>query len=286
MTRLHRVLLCGLVLCAAVAGQQPQEPGPAFDVVSIKVDRQPGIGVFCSPPDGMKCRRTGRWTVTHWPLTFLIRDAYGPSVTGAPAWANNTYFDVVATLNPSVSDDQFREMLRGMLATRFHLVMHEETKSVDVAIMGLAGSPAGLARAGGACVKEGPVGPGDLACGAIVERSLREERHGGILTGRVELVARSVSIADLASYISHQYAGGLPILDETGLAGRFDFDIVFTVPSPPEGPMQYAENIVDVESAIDDVLHRELGLRLDLLHPAKRPQPVFVVESVSMPTPN
>ena len=115
--------LC-LILGAALASAQK----PSFDAVSIHPnDTGPGMSSIRATP--------GRVTMTNVNLRKVILNAYGIpddrvySLVG-PDWLGLDTFDIVATFPANTAGNAIRDMLKIMLAERFHLVLHTETRQV------------------------------------------------------------------------------------------------------------------------------------------------------------
>src|ERR1700733_15074365 len=136
MTR--HLMVAALAICVSGSGQEA--PRPAFEVVSVKLappeSRAMGIGLFTYPG--------GRIHATNYRLRQLIRDAYNIDtyrILGGPHWADEDRFDIEA--KPSTSSDlskwapesftsppnaEMRLMLQTLLADRFQLKVHSETR--------------------------------------------------------------------------------------------------------------------------------------------------------------
>ena len=113
-------------------GQAPPPPPPwdaphlQFDVASVKANK--------SGPMMMAMRTLpGSFNVTNLPLRMLIVQAYRVSqyqLIGGPSWIDAERFDIVAKAPEGSRPDQTPLMLRGLLAERFKLKVHAETRSM------------------------------------------------------------------------------------------------------------------------------------------------------------
>lgn len=97
-----------------------------FDVASIRLPDS------ASPAsNSLYTDRSGGLHVENYPLRGIILfacDLRDFELTGAPGWIDATCYDIVAkTESPQTGDDQFRERVRSLLASRFGLVVHHET---------------------------------------------------------------------------------------------------------------------------------------------------------------
>jgi uncharacterized protein (TIGR03435 family) len=140
-------------------------------------------------------------------LDFLIQMAFGvdsDQIAGKPSWLGSDFFDVVAKPESGVSltREELRPRLQNLLQQRFHLATHYETKMVrSYALVTAKGGPKLTAIAGnrfpGYRVHVGP--------------------------GRIEGI--NWSMANLAATL--QKPAGLPVADETGVAGSLDIKLEF-----------------------------------------------------------
>jgi bla regulator protein blaR1 len=259
-------------------------PAPlTFEVASIKPSAQ-----NCGPgpcPAMIRREPGGGLRVAGVPLKMLISFAYDVrdfQITGGPAWINTDRFDInakgeshdevdSATDPAKLTDEQrktdgerMRERLRNLLADRFQLVTRRETKEQQVYALVVA--------------KGGP--------------KLQESKEGkGMMRmGRGMLSADGVEPAFLATSLSGQL--GRPVLDKTGLTGKYDFELKWT-PDPsqgPQGPLGPPPPGVQLPPPPDPngpslftALTEQLGLRLES---EKAPAEVLVIDRVEKPSEN
>src|ERR1700722_460183 len=110
---------------------------PEFDVASIKPNGAPrgATNTFLSG---------GRYVGTTVTLRRLIGLAYQPllgqQIVGGPAWINTDLYDITAKAEGNPTADTLRLMLQGLLADRFKLRTHMETRAMPVFALGLARS--------------------------------------------------------------------------------------------------------------------------------------------------
>src|SRR5262245_52793219 len=127
------------LLCAAVVTAQspPALPRtPAFDVASVKPNRSGDLAVQIDRPTA------NRFTAVNVPLRELIRFAYdvpGMRLAGGPDWIGSERFDIAATSEeplpvwgPSGAPMPLLLRVRALLADRFGLVVHPETRELAV----------------------------------------------------------------------------------------------------------------------------------------------------------
>jgi hypothetical protein len=106
-----------------------------FEVASVKPNRSDtGLVRIAAGPGG-------RFTAVNVSLAMLIRNAYQRSdveVSGGPDWIDRDRFDVVAKAPVDVPQDQIRLMLRSLLANRFGLRVHDETRELPIYALAMA----------------------------------------------------------------------------------------------------------------------------------------------------
>ena len=126
---------------AVFVGGPAQPPAPPwdaphleFDVASVKTNK--------SGPNMMMMRTLPTsFNMTNVPLRLLITQAYrlsGYQLVGGPNWLDSERFDIVAKAPEGSRPDQTPLMLRGLLAERFKLKVHAETREVPIYALMLA----------------------------------------------------------------------------------------------------------------------------------------------------
>lgn len=118
--------------CAFPAWTQPKTASlhPAFEVASIKLNRNPPIGARALSLSASLSH--GRVTFEAVTLKDLLQQAYDlqrEQVSGCPAWCDSDRFDLIAKAeDPNITKDQVMPMLQALLADRFQITSHRETK--------------------------------------------------------------------------------------------------------------------------------------------------------------
>ncbi len=275
------------ILCASLLGLPAAPDGQpaakiAFEVASIKPAKP-------SPMGRMRIMMNADSAMLRYSNVSLkdcIRAAYRVKeyqVQG-PDWIGSTRFDIVAKLPAGSSKDKIPEMLQSMLADRFQLALHRETKehAIYALVTGKGGpklkpaeAPAGEAAAG-----NGKPSPGGMPRGAMTMMMDPAGAH---------LKAPAASLATLAELISRFTER--PVVDMTGIQGQYDFDLVFApetmrgLPAPPGGKMmapagdaerQASDPPAAPAASIYDAVQR-YGLKLE---PRKGPMEVLVVDHI------
>src|SRR5882724_5964673 len=204
---------------------------PVYQVTSLKPNNSAThmVGLLFTP-DG--------FTATGITVQTLIREAYGVEdneISGAPSWLNSRKYDIAARVDSPVADelrklseDQRRlvtqRMLQALLADRFKLTLHAETKDLPKYALVIAENGPKLQEAKpGDTYPNGLKGPNGLPVGP----------HMMLLQlGGRQLTGQGVPLALLAKHLSGQL--GHTVLDQTGLTGNYDFTLRSR---PDEGPL-------------------------------------------------
>ena len=227
-------------------------------------------------------------------LKALLMRAYGMKSyqIGGPAWMDSERFQVAAKIPAGASQGQVSLMLQSLLAERFGLVAHRETRELSIYAM-VAGkngpkfkeSPAAYERASAAAVADdgtlakgaapdvttGPDGFPGIPPGAGLPRSYEAVVGGpdGIL---YKLWARRETMQQLADRLSGQL--NCAVVDSTGLKGQYDFELAWTVDSaggivprtdPPPDRIEHGSAPVmsGPSPSIFTAVQAQLGLRLE-----------------------
>jgi uncharacterized protein (TIGR03435 family) len=251
----QRVAFAAFVLAATLAAQRPSVPAaPRFDVVSIRV-------VPLNTPPTMREQDFtpilpgGRYVDSRTGLYFLIPFAYNIEesdrrLVGLPNWAKNESYSISArpadgfpALSPNENREQVRLMVRAMLADRFHLQLHTETRQESV--MNL------VVDKGGLRIKEVPP-PVPPEKEGVVNAAV------GDRSGR--MIANKATMAGMAR--------ALPIflkqtvVDQTGLKGYYTFDVHWTEPEKPGEPPPTPGLGTEGQALLIRNLQDQFGLRL------------------------
>jgi uncharacterized protein (TIGR03435 family) len=253
--------------------QSNQTKDLLFDVASIKESDSLDLdGVFRITP--------GRFTVTNLSLRWIVRFAFrlrDYQVIGAPAWTETRYQIDARFSHSAAADDDVRAMLRRLLIDRFALRAHPERR--DMRVYALTRSR-----------PDNSLGP-KLTPSTIDCSRPEAERVA-------QLPAPAGKRPTCAAFQTHWFIRGFsrtmpflaqtldatigsPVIDRTGLAGNFDFDVQWGTPSDSlrDPSIQTPEDI----AALFTALPEQLGLKLES---SREPYDVLVIDSVSRPTPD
>jgi uncharacterized protein (TIGR03435 family) len=265
---------------------------PAFEVVSIKEAPPPGAGPFRF---GLGPQPGGRWEALNATVVNMLRDAwpdfrFDTQIVGGPDWLRSRRFDVNATGKGDVPRDQMRLMVRQMLAARFGLKARVEPRGIDVYALVVARSDGRLGpnmkvstldcEALAAARKRGdlptPAFPGPPAPGQPLPRVECGFMSQVLASGAQRMM---ISGQPLSSVVSSLQAGaGRPVLDRTGLTGKYDIDIEFARTTGPRSADTLDPN---APPSVFTAVQEQLGLKLE---PRKEAMDVLVIEYVHLPT--
>ena len=253
-----RVAVSGVALLACVGGASFAPRMVAFAQAELRfaassirpAEPQPSgeqfMGLSPGPGGGLRARQV--------PLGFLVSYAYsgdGPRIPmeGMPTWASRDQYDVVATPEPGPNPptkDQLREMTRNMLADRFKLAVHRETR--EMAVYALT-----VAKGGSKLRREWPQPAADPPGGFC------DANRKPMCTWVME----KAPMATLAGFLGSL---GRPVADRTGLDGVFDFRLKYDTRNCGDEP-----DCVALRDAVED----QLGLKIE---ESKGPVEVLVID--------
>lgn len=245
-----------------VASVQSQT-GPAFELATIKPSSPEARGKSFS---FMGARH---WIVNNHTLRECIAYAYtttGGRVYGGPSWIDSDRYDIVMLEPEDIrpSAEQNLLMFQNLLADRFRLRIHRETKQMSIYNLVISKNGAKLA--------ESTSGKTSMMFQSA------QSSPGGML-----LPARRATMEILAANLGRVVLDR-PVIDKTGLTGTYDFDLEFSAegtlfaPSGPQPSGTELGNLPDIFTAI-----QHLGLKLES---AKGPVETIVIDSIERPGDN
>jgi len=294
-----RSYLVGAAVVAAgvvAAAQAPAPPAssPSFEVATIKPADPSSQGQFVRRQPG------GRMSTSNMPLRELVRFAYAVQdfqLDGVPAWASNERYDINAKaegdlppMPPGSESDPMILMFRSLLAERFQLKVHRETRDMPVyALIRLRAERLGPG-----------LEPSKLDCQAIVSAAQAAARAGGpppqppppdekgrpscgIRGGFGTLAGNGFAMAQLVNTLAQLVRR--TVVDRTGLTGPWAFDLKFAMDAnqmpfaPPPG-VQLPPIDPDAPS-IFTAVEEQLGLKLES---TRGPVDMVIVDRLERPT--
>lgn len=240
------------ITCAAAYAQEARPP--AFEVASIKPNKSGAVRAQFRP-------EPGRLTVTNFSLKFIMEQAYGLrgyQIVGGPGWLDSDKFDIVAKAEGNADKHQVRLMLEPLLADRFKLAVHRETREMLVYELVVAKGGPRLQDA------EGRKPP---------PRSTAETQVGRVIG----------SASVFADWLSGRV--GRPVFDKTGISGNHNFTLVMRRDAPLSAAEDPASALANssVPASIFGALEEQYGLKLQS---RKAPVEVLVIDHVEKPSEN
>lgn len=293
---LHILAASFVVISASAHSQAPASATAnakplAFDAISIKPDNA-NTGVTNQVVNG-EAVISSRSMIRNLPDGFiasninaktLISNAYGIKddlITGGPDWISSTGYDIDAKVtsfdSPDVHQltrDQHNQMLQSLLADRFHLVVHNETKDAPIYELTLAKGGPKLVESKPSDTP--PQGSPAVPPGAVVKT------FGAPISGPLirmmpgQFSAQAMSVAQLADMLSRQLHR--TVIDRTGLTGKYDITLKYTPDSSPA-----SADAADAGPSIFTALQEQLGLKLDA---SKGPVKTLVIDHIERPSEN
>ena len=240
----------------------PADAKPVFDVVTVKLSdpNQKGMGFTL---------RGGHMLTINTTLQDILEFAYGvqeKQLVGLPDWATKDKFDIDGKPDieglPSIK--QSGNMLQHLLADRFGMKVHEDKKDMSAYVLSAA--------KGGVKIK--PSGAKPDATPGLGFRGL------GVL------VVNDATLTEFADLMA-QAVLDRPVVDQTGLEGRFSFVLKWT-PDESQFHGQLAQmpkpaETADPPPALYTAITEQLGLKLDA---GKAPVRVIVIDHIEKPSAN
>jgi uncharacterized protein (TIGR03435 family) len=281
-----------IALACGVGHAQSTAAQPTFDAASVKP---------APPPDGRGGRRVGmtggpgtdtpgRINFENIGLGAVIGKAYNVKYyqIAGPGWFESERFNIIATAPPGTTQEQFRLMLQNLLADRFKLALHKETREMAIYSLGVAKNGPKLKKAtpnpppdANDTADAAPTGGvGKLAADADGYPALRAGMTMAVMStpaGPRARLANKGHMEWLVGMLSGQL--GRPVIDATGLTGEYDISL-YWVPQRPDSIATDDPSGPDLIAA----LQQQLGLKLE---PKKGPIEVLVVDRAEkIPTEN
>ena len=292
---------------SSAASQSPDEPDwqkaaggkMSFEVASIRPSKP---GTFTPPNFPLSnddaYEPTGGVFTADFPLEVYLEFAYkfrpSPDQRKAifehlPKWVTTDHFTIHARAAGNPTKDQMRLMVQSLLADRFKLAIHFETKQVPALAMTL--------------IKPGKLGPKLIphAQGPPCDPSATLQTPGANSSHvfppicdaqmlertpnhMIETGSRNATLEIMAAAFSSLGRLDRPVIDRTGLSGRFDFTLEWTMESSgPEAAASAATPADEQTTTFLQALKEQLGVKLE---PTVAPISILVVDHVEQPSEN
>jgi uncharacterized protein (TIGR03435 family) len=260
-----RAALLALSVSAVVA--QSPAPRPKFDVFEVATIKPSDSGPRSSRFIAMQ--GDDRFVAKDYTLQLLIAAAYelNPlTISGGPSWIESAHYDIVAATPGAVrpSHDEQMRMLRSLLVDRFKLTFHREAKVYPIYQLVIA--PGGPRLKATAAAPDDPVVVGP----------------GMVYPQRISLPARNATMGNFVSLLQRAVLDR-PVVDKTGLMGRYDFDLDWAPDETQFGGGVPAASSDASSPPLFTAVEEQLGLRLIA---TKGPVEALVVDQAEPPSAN
>jgi uncharacterized protein (TIGR03435 family) len=211
-------------------------------------------------------------------LKYIVSSAYNvkdDAIVGGPAWIGANHYDIDAKVTPGtdapppkLTGAQRRQMIQSLLADRFKLIVHDETKDAPIYELQIAKSGSKLPEST----------PNDGFAKGIIGIDGNPVPIGSLMPlGLGRLFGQAVTIASLIEHLSHELKR--PVLDKTGLTGKYDLSLEWTPDSMTASDSPSGASGPSLFTAIQE----QLGLKLISTH---GPVKTLVIDHVEPPSPN
>jgi uncharacterized protein (TIGR03435 family) len=238
------------------------DANPSFEVATIKPSK---------PDDQRKAFivQGNRFQIINQPLTQIISfafDVQAKQVIGLPDWAESDKFDIDAKPDGEGAPNgkQWKSMIQKLLADRFKLTFHKDKKELSVYVLSVAKT--------GAKMTKNDSAPNGLP--AL------------FFQGLGKLNVRNALITDFTGLMQSAVLDR-PVVDQTGLAGRFDFSLNWTPDDSQFGGMGAKipppTDSADAPPNLYTAIQEQIGLKLEA---TKAPADVMIIDKVEKPSAN
>jgi uncharacterized protein (TIGR03435 family) len=246
-----------MLFSAAAAAQSP-----SFEAASIKPNNsgETFISVRLIPGGSVRAINATLESVitTAWQIPDF-------ELTDVPGWAKSERWDIEAKGSGDAPPPETLGKLKSLLADRFHLRVHTETREMPVYALLIAKAGAKLPPAREECFSPTagipPPSPAARPC-------------GGFNRGPNQLLGAADTTANLAQVLAKTL--GRSVIDKTGFTATFDVTLKWT-------PDELVESADNQAGSIFTALQEQLGLRLES---QKGPVSVLVIDSAERASPN
>jgi uncharacterized protein (TIGR03435 family) len=235
---------------------------PAFDVATIKP----------SNPDvpGDWFRVNGRNFTTHnISLAGMMKFAYGvhgKQIVSGPDWMDKDTYDIAAVPDGEgqPNDKQWKGMLQKLMADRYKLKFHHETRELAVFALTVG--------------KDGPKNMAENTGGGALPGMFFRGTPGGIM-----LPANNATMKDFTGLLQ-EVVLDKPVVDQTGLKGRYDFTLKWAPDdSQFNGHVPPPSEAADAPPSLFTAVQEQVGLKLET---TKTMVDVLVIDHVEKPSAN
>jgi uncharacterized protein (TIGR03435 family) len=243
--------VAALVVCVSWSAYGQSPVAQQFEVASVKPSN--------ADPGSSSGIRTGHGRLDGYNVTLkrCIMGAYGVGphqISGGPPWLESDRFEILAKADQPIGDEELMAMLQGLLAERFKLALHRETRTMPAFVLEVARNGPKLEKAEAG---EASTNTSTSAAGVAIDaRKADMDAFARILARKLEL----------------------PVVNHTALEGIFDFKLSWTPESVRPSDRAGMEGV-----SIFTAIQEQLGLRL---RSQKAPVEILVVDHAEKPSEN
>lgn len=284
---MHRSIAVPTLVLLIVTAGHAQSPAPAtFDVASVKTNRSAApfrMGPVLQPG--------GRVMATNVTLRDLVRVAFAvedAQLVGGPDWIDSDRFDLDARGPADLTPPRGRALLRQLLADRFKLATHAETRELPIYRLVLSRRDRALGpklkASGPDCAPITPPAgvplpppPPPGAAGVFLGVSGDAPLRCGTMMIPGGMSARTITMPAFGNVLSYEV--DRPVVDATGLGGAFDLDLTYTPDLRAAAGAPPASSAPSLFTALEE----QLGLKLEA---ARGPVDVVVIDRAERPADN
>ena len=256
MNQATAACLLALFVCSLAHAQSAADAQSKleFEVASIKASAPPNGGpIRFGPRGGPGNGDPGRISYSFSSIRDLMVDAYNVKryqISGGPSWLDSERFDIVAKVPEGATKDQVKVMLQNLMAERFKLALHHETKELPMYALVVGAKGPKLrdsiapdpprAEAGPpvdgppSAARRFPLKMGPDGCPEAPPMIAGRPGNFMMITPNGECMFSNGQTTDaFASQLSNRF--DRPIVDQTGLKGKYDFKLRYDPASVPGG---------------------------------------------------
>jgi len=230
-----------------------------FDVASIKENRSGDPGWRLGPPN------KGTESIFNLELRKIVASSFRiqDKMVFGPDWMDSVRYDIEAKGSPTANSPEVWEMMRSLLAERFHLKYHLETRVVPAYVIVVA-------RGGHKLVKGE-----DGECAAAIKAG--QASCDAIQFLPFGMGIRNMPVAAFAAGVARRLQDR-PVVDRTGLEGRYDAQVLWRPDdATPEQLRQMPADVRPPDVNIFEAFEQQAGLRLEA---RREPIEVLVVDQI------
>jgi uncharacterized protein (TIGR03435 family) len=249
----------GMAIAIVALGVASAQPA-AFDAASVRVNDNggPRYGSIQYSGNRLTIRATSLWMCIRWAWNIGSFPIFGPDWLQAPP-----LFDIAATSSAPLTTETMRMMLRTLLSERFAIRTHTEKQEMRVMTLVVAkGGPKMRPSSGRFDAALGREAPMQFLG---FDASTHMQRTAGDRPGRLRDSYTNMSMRELAAVMAIAATRTpfeqVPVVDGTGLSGRYDFTLTLDLPAGNEHEHPASDD--DPLATWRTVLQRDAGLTLE-----------------------